>query len=316
MPAGLTNVVAIAAGNYHSLALRYDGTVVAWGDDSAGQTNVPPGLSNVVAVAAGGFHSVALKNDGTIVAWGDDTAGQTDVPPNLTNAVAISSGYFHTLALTPQSIASLTNAIVLNLTNDVPQTNTILGRSIIYYRVNVPLYADFATNSLLFTVNGRLDVWFSTNTPPTIAGTNDSLLFAGATNGVSILSTLSAPTNIVPGTIYYLGINNTNNFPVGYGIEVDFHLTSTNPPPQTNTVPVSDIIYTNIGGTYGFLLTWYAPSNELFQVQWSDNLPFNWQTFTNIVSYNTNFPAGRTNATFNFFDDGSQRRLWLAVFTS
>ncbi len=306
LPAGLSNVVAIAGGNYHSLALRYDGTVVAWGDDSAGQTNVPPGLTNVVAVAAGGFHSVALKNDGSIVTWGDDTAGQTDVPPNLTNAVAISSGYFHTLALTPQSIASLTNAIVLNLTNDVPQTGTILGRSVVYYRVNVPLYADFATNSLLYTVNGPLDVWFSTNTPPTIAGTNDSLLFAGATNGVTILSTLSAPTNIVPGTIYYLGINNTNNSPVGYGIEVDFHLTSTNPPPQTNTVPVSDIVYTNIGGTFGFLLTWYASSNELFQVQWSDNLPFNWQTFTNIVSYNTNYPAGGTNATFTFFDDGSQ----------
>ena len=39
--------------------------MVAWGDDSAGQTNVPAGLTNVVAVAAGGFHSLALKNDGT-----------------------------------------------------------------------------------------------------------------------------------------------------------------------------------------------------------------------------------------------------------
>ncbi len=65
VPAGLTNVVAIAGGSYHSLALKYDGTVVAWGDDSAGQTNVPPGLNNVVAIAAGGFHSLALKNDGS-----------------------------------------------------------------------------------------------------------------------------------------------------------------------------------------------------------------------------------------------------------
>ena len=71
VPAGLTNVVAIAGGGYHSLALKYDGTVVAWGDNSAGQTNVPAGLSNVVAVAAGGFHSLALKNDGSVVAWGD-----------------------------------------------------------------------------------------------------------------------------------------------------------------------------------------------------------------------------------------------------
>jgi hypothetical protein len=192
---------------------------------------------------------------------------------------------------------------VLNLTNDVPQTGTILGRSIVYYRVNVPASADFATNSLLYAINGPLDVWFTTNTPPTIAGTNDSLLFGAATNGVTVLDTLSAPTNIVPGTTYYLGINNTNSSSVYYGIEVDFHLASTNnTPPQTNTVPVSDIVYTN----GGFLLTWYAPSNELFQVQWSDSLPFSWQTFTNIVGYDTNYPASGTNATFTFFDDGSQ----------
>jgi alpha-tubulin suppressor-like RCC1 family protein len=65
--------------------------VVAWGDNSAGQTNVPAGLSNVVAVAAGGFHSLALKNDGSVVAWGDNTAGQTSVPVGLTNVVAISA---------------------------------------------------------------------------------------------------------------------------------------------------------------------------------------------------------------------------------
>jgi hypothetical protein len=36
------------------------GTVVAWGDDSYGQTNVPAGLSSVVAIAAGTYHSLAL----------------------------------------------------------------------------------------------------------------------------------------------------------------------------------------------------------------------------------------------------------------
>ena len=34
--------------------------------------------------------------------------------------------------------------------------------------------------------------------------------------------------------------------------------------------------------------------------------PVSWNAFTNIVSYNTNFPASATNAQFNFFDDGSQ----------
>jgi hypothetical protein len=39
------------------------GTVVAWGWNNYGQCNVPAGLSNVVAVAAGGYHSLALKVD-------------------------------------------------------------------------------------------------------------------------------------------------------------------------------------------------------------------------------------------------------------
>ena len=98
-PAGLTNVVAIAAGDSHNLALQADGRVVAWGYNYYGQTNVPVGLSNVVAVAGGFGHSLALKSDGTAVAWGDNTYNQTNVPPSVTNVVAIAAGQNHSLAL-------------------------------------------------------------------------------------------------------------------------------------------------------------------------------------------------------------------------
>jgi hypothetical protein len=70
--------VAIAAGGEHSLALKSDGTVVAWGNTNFGQTNVPAGMSNVMAIAAGDAHSLALINDGTLVSWGDNTYGQTN----------------------------------------------------------------------------------------------------------------------------------------------------------------------------------------------------------------------------------------------
>ncbi len=43
--------------------LTQGGTVVAWGSDSFGQTKVPAGLSGVVAIAAGVSHTVALKLD-------------------------------------------------------------------------------------------------------------------------------------------------------------------------------------------------------------------------------------------------------------
>jgi len=83
--------VAIAAGAYHSVVLKSDGTVFAWGNNNWGQTNVPAGLSSVVAIAAGGYHSLALKADGTVVAWGFNGWGQTNVPAGLSNVVAIAA---------------------------------------------------------------------------------------------------------------------------------------------------------------------------------------------------------------------------------
>ena len=48
--------------------------VWVWGNNSNGQTNVPAGLSNVVAVATGARHCLALNADGTIIAWGKNLA--------------------------------------------------------------------------------------------------------------------------------------------------------------------------------------------------------------------------------------------------
>jgi alpha-tubulin suppressor-like RCC1 family protein len=100
-PTNLTNVVAVTAGYLHSVALCSNGIVVAWGDNTFGETNVPPGLSNVVAIAAGDFHTLALLSNGTIVGWGDDTFGQLGVPSGATHVVGIASGYYHGLALVP-----------------------------------------------------------------------------------------------------------------------------------------------------------------------------------------------------------------------
>jgi len=80
VPPGLTDAVAIAAGTAHSLALRSNGTVIAWGYNNFGQTNIPPGLTGVAAIASGGNHCVALRSNGTVVAWGNNSVFQTNVP--------------------------------------------------------------------------------------------------------------------------------------------------------------------------------------------------------------------------------------------
>ncbi len=97
VPVIATDVVAIAAGGSHSLALRADGTVVGWGLNSLGQaTGIPTTsgfphsssggvtlagqpLTGVVAIAAGSSHSLALRADGTVVGWGITGAGRPPV---------------------------------------------------------------------------------------------------------------------------------------------------------------------------------------------------------------------------------------------
>ena len=99
VPAMVSNVIGIAAGAYHNLALKSNLTVTAWGNNSSGQCNVPGGLSSVVAVAAGLSHSLALKADGTVAGWGATNVGQATPPSGLSNVVAIAAGDYFSLAL-------------------------------------------------------------------------------------------------------------------------------------------------------------------------------------------------------------------------
>jgi hypothetical protein len=78
---------AVTAGWQHSLAVKTDGTLWAWGRNDQGQvgngSTVNQGIpfevssdTHWVAVAAGFGHSLALKDDGTLWAWGDNQSGQ------------------------------------------------------------------------------------------------------------------------------------------------------------------------------------------------------------------------------------------------
>ncbi|MGE5704247.1 MAG: Ig-like domain-containing protein, partial [Clostridia bacterium] len=122
-----SDIKQVAAGLYHNLVLKEDGTVWAWGGNSSGQlgdgttgTQTIPvqvkGLADVIAIAAGDNHSLALKSDGTVWTWGhnqygklgDGTSFNQTAPvqvkgPNgtgfLTGVIAIDGSANHSVAL-------------------------------------------------------------------------------------------------------------------------------------------------------------------------------------------------------------------------
>jgi hypothetical protein len=160
VPAGLSSVVRVAGGGFHSLALKADGTVAAWGagttvgtDPNFGQSRVPADLQNVVAIAAGGYHSLALKADGTIAAWGLGQYGATTVPAGLNNVVAIAAGDYHSLALKGDgSVVVWGGSSEVNI---VPSTAT-----------DLIAVASAGPNILGLRSNGTLVRWGETNVVP------------------------------------------------------------------------------------------------------------------------------------------------------
>jgi alpha-tubulin suppressor-like RCC1 family protein len=122
----MTNINKIAAGTYHSLALKQDGTVWVTGNNYYGQLGLgdntnryswtQTSLTNVIAIAAGYSHSLALKQDGTVWVTGDNSFGQLGLGSNTLNSKtwtpldpsnfenkkvkAIAAGMFHSLVIT------------------------------------------------------------------------------------------------------------------------------------------------------------------------------------------------------------------------
>ena len=99
VPSGLASVAQVESGSYHTVALRADGTVSCWGYNGYGQCNAPAGLLNVVQVAGGDFHTVALRSDGTVSCWGYNGNGECNVPAGLSGVVSIDSSGGHTVSL-------------------------------------------------------------------------------------------------------------------------------------------------------------------------------------------------------------------------
>ena len=102
--AGLSGITAIAAGGSHALALKNDGTVWSWGDNSVGNlgngtliaSNVPlqvAGLAGIRNIAASD-HSVALDSAGNVWSWGSNSTGQVCNDRTEENCATVKVAYY------------------------------------------------------------------------------------------------------------------------------------------------------------------------------------------------------------------------------
>ena len=111
----------VAAGTYHTVAIKSDGSLWAWGDNYYGQlgdgtylTRSSPVQIGIAkdwqAVAASRDHTIAIKNDGSLWAWGSNSFGQLGDGTTMNRLspvqigtdrdwAVIETGYSHSIAL-------------------------------------------------------------------------------------------------------------------------------------------------------------------------------------------------------------------------
>lgn len=213
---------AIAAGARHSLAIKADGSVWAWGSHERGQlgdgqraalrplqsTPVRVGGLTAVAVGAGAAHSVALTTSGSVFSWGANESGQlgtgtastaeTNRPVALGGSVPLFSeiavGAHHTLAL---SAAGAVWAWGANGDGQIGQSTAVpfdaQPRQIIAGGVRA--IAAGARHSLALMENGEVYAWgrgvtgatAATSTPQKVAGlANVSAIAAGGEHSLAL----------------------------------------------------------------------------------------------------------------------------------
>ncbi len=173
IPSSLSGVTKVCAGPEYFVALKSDGTVVAYGDNTYGQTTIPPAASSgVVDIATGYYNTLALKTNGTVVAWGPTWGGLTNinsVPVGLTNVKSIAVGTLHAVALKSDGTVTAWGD------NSRGQTNVPAGLA------NVTAIACSYSTSYALKSDGTIVTWGYYNKSPAVSGVK--AIAASSTSG-------------------------------------------------------------------------------------------------------------------------------------
>jgi hypothetical protein len=270
-PSNLNNVLAVAAGDAHSLALQNNGTVAAWGWNGFGQASVPSNLSNVTAVAAGGYHSLALKSNGRMAAWGYNGFDQANVPANLSNITAVAAGGYHNLAL-------LSNGTVVAW-GDTNQGQTSVPSNL----SNVTAVAAGGYHSLALKRDGTVAAWGdnSQGQSSVPAGlTNVTAVAAGFYHSLALKSdgtVVAWGDNAQGQTSVPAGLNNVTALAAG---PMASHVLVI----QRQVVSPAVLTATRAGGNVE--ISWPSPSTDWTLQQSSNLLATNWATTGSAISDN------------------------------
>jgi Regulator of chromosome condensation (RCC1) repeat len=262
---GLSGVTAIAVGSaaFHSLALKSDGTVWAWGSNATGQignnsltdSHVPVQvLSGVTAIAAGDSHSLAVKSGGTVWAWGYNGFGQlgnnstTDshVPVQVVGAsgiTAIAGGYGHSLALKSDATVwawgmngfgqlgnnSITESLVAVQVSGLSGVTAIAGA---HYH-SLALKSGGTVWAWGYNSNGQLGDTTTTfrKVPVQVSGLSSVTAIAGGdAHSLALVPDVATPTPTATATSIPTSTSTSTPTPTSTAIP-----TSTNTPTPTNT---------------------------------------------------------------------------------
>jgi len=254
----LTGVVAIAAGGWHSLALKRDGRVVAWGADYSRQSTVPSDLTNAVAIAAGFNFSLALTSQGTVLGWGEGSStnhlgpsdfGQAAIPPGLNDVVAIDAGYWHSVAL------KRSGTVVAWGDNQYGQTNVPPNLT------NVIAVVAGAYYTLALGHDGRVTAWgrntYGETAVPT-GLTNVVALAAGFNHSVALeglvppfLAIQPAAQTVYSGTEASFGVTANGHWPLSF----QWRLNGQGLAGETNATLKLTAVGVGNGGLYGVVVT-------------------------------------------------------------
>jgi subtilisin-like proprotein convertase family protein len=152
------------------------------------------------------------------------------------------------------------------LLQEQPSTNLLGPGQVQWYSVDPPSWLSFVTNSLL-SASLPVNVLFNPNAPPTGTNAGDIALLLASSNGTYPLPTNGAPP-LVPGSRYYLGVQNTNAATVEFVFEVSFDVT--NVTTLQSGVPYADV---NPGPINAMDYYRYAVTTNAVRAQFEINGP-------------------------------------------